>query len=520
MNTAATARTCLDTPRHVPNRSGSKVMDRGRISPASEAVLPLSLEQQQDHFDSNEDSANMELTKIKSTAPNNEILEAMKHPQSGVGFLTQHPSLPSQTFVSADAVQWLNNHIEGGVTVEGAINIMNGMIQDKLICHASGDFSKPFILGFYLYHVVQDKENQRAADYFSPSGDLQSFENEWVEVEIKAPKGWCEPTSPVTCPTISSPITIPNCDAVDESNVPSFLKDDLDLMDPGDDKDWQVPPYKHTHLDIDLNNRSDRIEWGHLRYQSIYKVDHSYELIVQWVASSGSIVADLIFVWQRKAQMCGIQMVPIPSDPLALPYTLKSDPLRGPIFIPLNIESLLMNKRNLFEEFREDTYAQRLFLFEEAIVQRFGFVPCLIESTENDHQYVHMTGNAFILIPSTTNTKLRPRTATNVVRRNTGQKGYPVHSDQPSPHEAYITRHVSGKNKDDYSTDKRVGFLWSWNHMLSRKWKSSSTLAGDELFQKKLIQDFRNFCSNGDNRLMHFWESCWETKEKSCTRTS
>lgn len=30
-------------------------MDRGRISPASEAVLPLSLEQQQDHFDSNED---------------------------------------------------------------------------------------------------------------------------------------------------------------------------------------------------------------------------------------------------------------------------------------------------------------------------------------------------------------------------------------------------------------------------------------------------------------------------------
>ncbi|XP_076241100.1 GATOR complex protein Iml1 isoform X2 [Calliopsis andreniformis] len=502
-------------------RSGSKVMDRGRISPASEAVLPLSLEQQQDHFDSNEDSANMELTKIKSTATYNEILEAMKHPQHGVvGSLTQHPSLPNQTFVSADAVQWLNNHIEGGITVEGAINIMNGMIQEKLICHASGDFSKPFILGFYLYHVVQDKENQKAADYFSPSGDLQSFENEWVEVEIKAPKGWCEPTSPTAFSTMSSPITIPNCDTVDESNVPPFLKDDLDLADLGDDKDWRIPPYKHTHLDIDINNRSDRIEWGHLRYQSIYKVDHSYELVVQWVASSGSIVADLIFVWQRKAQMCGIQMVPIPSDPLALPYTLKSDPLRGPIFIPLNIECLMTNKRNLFEEFREETYAQRLFLFQEAIVQRFGFVPCLIESTENDHQYVHMTGNAFILIPSTTNAKFRPRVATNVVRRNTGQKGYPVHYDQPSPHEAYITRHVSGKNKDDYSPDKRVGFLWSWNHMLSRKWKSATTVAGDELFQKKLIQDFRHFTSNGNNRLKQFWESCWEIKEKSCTQIS
>lgn len=62
--------------------------------------------------------------KIKSTAPYSEILEAMKHPHTGVGFLTHNPSLPSQTFVSSDAVQWLNSHIEGGVTVESASNIM------------------------------------------------------------------------------------------------------------------------------------------------------------------------------------------------------------------------------------------------------------------------------------------------------------------------------------------------------------------------------------------------------------
>lgn len=38
---------------------------------------------------------------------------------------------------------------------------MQGMIDEKLICHASGDFSQPFVLGFYLYHIVQDKENQK-----------------------------------------------------------------------------------------------------------------------------------------------------------------------------------------------------------------------------------------------------------------------------------------------------------------------------------------------------------------------
>lgn len=64
-----------------------------------------------------------------------------------------------------------------------------------------------------------------------------------------------------------------------------------------------------------------------------------------------------------------------------------------------------------------------------------------------------------------------------------------------------------------------MGFLWSWNHMVSRKWKTISTSAGDEVFQKKIIQDFKHFCSNGDNRLSLFWESCWELKEKMFTRT-
>ncbi|XP_074113588.1 GATOR complex protein Iml1 isoform X5 [Cotesia typhae] len=503
-------------------RSGSKVMDRGRVSPASEAVLPLALEQsQQEHLETNDENSNPEMTNLKSNASNSEILEALKNPQNGISFLTPHPSLPSQTFVSADAVQWLNNHIDGGVNIQQAIKIMESMITDRLICHASGDFSKPFVLGFYLYHIVQDKDTHKGSDPL-PLGDLQSFENEWVEVEMEAPKGWCQ-SSGLSFPSVTSPIPISSCEPIDESNIPAFLRDDIEVSEILSSKDLRISssPYKHTHLDIDLNNKSDRIEWGHLRYQSMYRADHAYELVVQWVASSGSIVADLVFSWQRKAQGCGIQMIPIPSDLLALPYTLKSDPLRGPIFIPLNTECLMINKEFIFEEFHKDTYEQRLFLFQEAILQRFGFLPCHAESSDSDHQYVHITGNVFILVPSTKSCKPRQRTGTNIVRRNiaAASKRYPVHPDQQSPHEAYITRHVSGKNKDDFSLDRRMGFLWSWNHMVSRKWKSVSTSAGDEVFQKKIIQDFKHFCSNGDNRLSLFWESCWELKEKIFTRT-
>jgi len=55
-----------------------------------------------------------------------------------------------------------------------------------------------------------------------------------------------------------------------------------------------VPLYKHTHLEIDINAKSDRIEWGHARYQSEYRADRAFELVVQWVTASGTIVADLV----------------------------------------------------------------------------------------------------------------------------------------------------------------------------------------------------------------------------------
>lgn len=44
--------------------------------------------------------------------------------------------------------------------------------------------------------------------------------------------------------------------------------------------------------------------------------------------------------WARKANSQGLQLVPIPSDPFVLPGTLKSDPLRGAIFVPLHVHVL------------------------------------------------------------------------------------------------------------------------------------------------------------------------------------
>lgn len=48
------------------------------------------------------------------------------------------------------------------------------------------------------------------------------------------------------------------------------------------------------HLEVDIGNKSDRTEWGHARYQSVYSVEQAFELVIEWVAASGPIVSDLV----------------------------------------------------------------------------------------------------------------------------------------------------------------------------------------------------------------------------------
>lgn len=78
----------------------------------------------------------------------------MRNPNSGVGFLMQNQGLRNNTFISADAVSWLINHVEKVSDMEQSMQILIGMHREQLICHSSGDFHQPFLYGFYLYYIV------------------------------------------------------------------------------------------------------------------------------------------------------------------------------------------------------------------------------------------------------------------------------------------------------------------------------------------------------------------------------
>uniref|UniRef100_A0A0K8SZ43 DEPDC5 C-terminal domain-containing protein n=1 Tax=Lygus hesperus TaxID=30085 RepID=A0A0K8SZ43_LYGHE len=201
-------------------------------------------------------------------------------------------------------------------------------------------------------------------------------------------------------------------------------------------------------------------------------------------------------------------MVPIPADPFALPCSLKSDPLRGPVFVPVDVESLMGHRSYLFEEFEESTREQRLMLFLEAVALKFGFIRCAVKSAQaQNNQFIHLSGNSFLLIPTHPCDHSVAPVASQSLLSKFGSSPDP----SASPHHEYISRLVLNHI---HSHETRVGFLWLRNHMVSRRWKLGPTCAtSDESFQNKLFADFTAFCKNEYGRLLAFWNCCVEVSE-------
>lgn len=103
--------------------------------------------------------------------------------------------------------------------------------------------------------------------------------------------------------------------------------------------------FKKATMDIDTTSTSEknmekRVEWTHLRYHSIFDPSQAYEVDLDWMVATSHYIAEIVKEWNRKAVACSLHIVPIPHDPFALPLAGKSDPLRGPIYMSLNMECL------------------------------------------------------------------------------------------------------------------------------------------------------------------------------------
>nr|XP_046263692.1 GATOR complex protein DEPDC5 isoform X5 [Scatophagus argus] len=406
-----------------------------------------------------------------------EILEAIKHPTTGIQLLPEQKGLPLNCFISAEVVHWLVNSVEGVATQGMAVDIMQKMLDEGLVAHASGDAMRTFVYGFYFYRIVGEKDGTTSQPPTTAAGgwsaaaleDFALFQRKWFEVAFVL-----EERRP--------------CD------LPAFLLPWLPSR-PASYATATVPEQKTVTLDVDVNNRSDRTEWCSCYYHGNFSLNAAFEIKLHWMAVTAAVLFEMVQGWHRKAASCGFLLVPVLEVPFALTSYLYGDPLRAQLFIPLNVHCLLKNgSDNLFEGFEPETYWDRMQLFQEAILYRFGFVHDKFSASafnfpsENKPQYIHVTGTVFLQLPYS---KRKYSSGQQRRRRNS----------------------TTSNSQGPFGGEERVGYYWAYNTMLTKAWRTG--VLGDERLADRLLRDFTDFCVNKDNRLLNFWDSCQEKMNAS-----
>ncbi|XP_077730563.1 GATOR1 complex protein DEPDC5 isoform X8 [Canis aureus] len=441
------------------------------------------------------DSSSQQLaaSSLTSSSTLTEILEAMKHPSTGVQLLSEQKGLSPCCFISAEVVHWLVNNVEGVQTQAMAIDIMQKMLEEQLITHASGEVWRTFIYGFYFYKIVMDKEPDRVAmqqptTWHTTAGeDFASFQRKWFEVAFVA-----EELLHSEIPAFLLP-WLPSRPASYASRHSSFSRSFGGRSQAAALLAATVPEQRTVTLDVDVNNRTDRLEWCSCYYHGSFSLNAAFEIKLHWMAVTAAVLFEMVQGWHRKATSCGFLLVPVLEGPFALPSYLYGDPLRAQLFIPLNTSCLLKEgSEHLFDSFEPETYWDRMHLFQEAIAHRFGFVQDKYSASafnfpaENKPQYIHVTGTVFLQLPYSR-------------RKFSGQQRR--------------RRNSTSSTNQNLFCEERVGYNWAYNTMLTKTWRSSAT--GDEKFADRLLRDFTDFCINRDNRLVTFWMSCLEKMHAS-----
>ena len=406
-----------------------------------------------------------------------DVLQYLTDPVDGLSFVETQPGsglhqLPDCCFISAEAALWAIRAVEGVDTLVTAIEYMQQLIEDGCIRHASGNKNLPFVYGFYLYFVVSG-DRRPESNIILPLGYTvdQNFEWEWCEVAISE----------------NSYRSMPACIEMFKEGPPPARPTETSAYHP-------KCQYKEVSVDVDPGRVSSREVWGTARYHAIFNPDTAFELTVEWLAAAGPILGDLIGTWSRKASTNGLHFLPIPHDPFVLPDMPNADPLRAPIFVPLNLDCLRDETgHDPFHDFPDETRSSRLLLLQFSILDLFGFTrdrpptPGTVAGVSPSEwpQFIHCTGGMLVTVP-----QLEHLTS-----------GTPDHDKLL--YRDYIIRQCRFLGMGDVSDRLPSGFLCVWNFMLNKRWRNMVT--GDDSLQDRMLSDLRRFCDGSDGRLLAHW---------------
>uniref|UniRef100_A0A8B9SK58 GATOR1 complex protein DEPDC5 n=1 Tax=Anas platyrhynchos TaxID=8839 RepID=A0A8B9SK58_ANAPL len=270
---------------------------------------------------------------------------------TGIQLLSEQKGLSPYCFISAEVVHWLVNNVEGVQTQAMAIDIMQKMLEEQLIVHASGEALRTFIYGFYFYKIVVDKEPDRvgmqqpAMWHTAAMDDFSAFQRKWFEVAFVA-----EELLHSEIPAFFLP-WLPSRPASYASRHSSFSRSFGGRSQAAALLAATVPEQRTVTLDVDVNNRTDRLEWCSCYYHGNFSLNAAFEIKLHWMAVTAAVLFEMVQGWHRKATSCGFLLVPVLEGPFALPSYLYGDPLRAQLFIPLNVSCLLKEgSEHLFDD--------------------------------------------------------------------------------------------------------------------------------------------------------------------------
>ncbi|XP_041492284.1 GATOR complex protein DEPDC5 isoform X13 [Microtus oregoni] len=249
-----------------------------------------------------------------------EILEAMKHPSTGVQLLSEQKGLAPCCFISAEVVHWLMNNVEGVQTQAMAIDIMQKMLEEQLITHASGEAWRTFIYGFYFYKIVMDKEPDRGQSqstcrvamqqptapwHTTGVDDFASFQRKWFEVAFVA-----EELVHSEIPAFLLP-WLPSRPASYASRHSSFSRSFGGRSQAAALLAATVPEQRTVTLDVDVNNRTDRLEWCSCYYHGNFSLNAAFEIKLHWMAVTATVLFEMALNRKRIGIECTFSRKPL-----------------------------------------------------------------------------------------------------------------------------------------------------------------------------------------------------------------
>ncbi|KAH8876485.1 GATOR complex protein DEPDC5 [Schistosoma japonicum] len=378
-----------------------------------------------------------------------------------------------------------------------------------------------------------------------------------------------------TSPTTSTTTTHVSCPSVSTSEIHfehvkeelySFFKDGLltyssisalfGILDKTGFQEIDQILRKSCLCDLDGPNNDGPVEWAHCVYDANYHPTCAFSIELQWLVVSGGRMAELVSLWHQKAGTANLHFFPVPCYPFGhLNADLSDkDPLRKPIFLPVNVSVLMetaktfyynqsfsvnssmLDENNmsitdslnyLFPDIPRSERLTCLRFFQDCILRRFGFIndTCVKDRLDFELRsrlaftsccsqkqwiYVHCSGGIFTMIPLYKNddiqnedsAKTSPMTVDSSGGRKTEESDHNIdlsRDDNKQTINMSTTWTSLDCSENCFLPQSTIGYFWAWNHMLPKRWRGY--LTGDELFQDSMLSDFRIFLNGNDDRL-------------------